>query len=81
MVEFVAAEAKKFKDLLPEYQANPALFTQLRQAETLARVFTNAQEKIFVPDSGPGAPRQFRLLLSREPFKPKSAPEPQGDHH
>ena len=74
LVEFVAAEAKKFQDLLPEYQANPALFTALRQSETLERVLPGVQEKIFVPGAS-GQPRELRLLLSREPMKPKTAPE------
>ena len=81
LVESVAAEAKKFQDLLSEYEANPALFAQFRQAETLERVFANAQEKIFVPTGGTGKPRELRLQLSREPIKPKTAPEPVPDKH
>ena len=70
LVESVAAEAKKFNDLLPQYQANPRLFAQLRQAEVLQRVMTNAQDKIFVPGRSDGKSRELRLNLSREPQKP-----------
>jgi modulator of FtsH protease HflK len=76
LVEFVAAEAKKFTDLLPEYQANPELFTLLRQTEALERTLANAQEKIFVPSAGAEKARKLWLQLSREPAKPKAAPEP-----
>lgn len=70
LVEFVSAEAKKFQDLLPQYQANPELFVQLRQAEVLERVMTNVQEKIYVPARADGQKRELRLQLNREPQKP-----------
>ena len=83
MVEFVAAEAKKFTDLLPEYRANPELFTLLRQTETLERVLTNAQERYFVPNATAGKTREARVLLGREPTeRPKPPPPPpQEDQH
>ena len=82
LIEFVAAEANQFTNQLPQYEANPELFTLIRQTETLARVLTNAEERIFLPNPGPGQTRELRLLLGREPFKPKyQAPPPAPDSH
>lgn len=83
MVEYVSAEAKQFASILPQYTANPGLYTLERQSEVLSRVFTNAQEKFFVAPGADGQPRELRLLLSREPMKPKAvpAPAPSTDKH
>ncbi len=81
LVEFVGAEAGQFRALLPQYEANPGLFTLRWQTETLGRIFTNAQEKFFVAPGPDGRPRQLRLLLSREPLKPRGLPEPVADKH
>ena len=81
MVEFVGAEARQFSSLRPQYEANPALFTLRWQTETLGRVFTNAQEKFFIAPGPDGRPRELRLLLSREPIKPRGLPEPPADKH
>jgi membrane protease subunit HflK len=75
LVQLVAAEAKKFSDLLPQYEANPELFARLRQTETMGKVLANAQEKIFLPRRADGKPRELRLQLSREPQKP-TGPQP-----
>ncbi len=76
LVQIVSAEAKKFSDLLPEYQKNPELFTQLRQTETLQRVMANAEEKFFVRSREDGKPVELRLQLGREPLKPATATQP-----
>ncbi len=76
LVKNVAAEAKQFSDLLPEYQRNPQLFTQLRQADTLQRVMTNVQEKFYVRSRADGKPVELRLQLSREPEKPTTQTKP-----
>jgi HflK protein len=81
MVEFVSAEANQFAAILPQYQANPSLFTLQRQTETLGRIFTNAQEKFYVAPGADGQPRELRLLLSREPVKPRGLPEIPADKH
>ena len=70
LVKSVQADAQRFSDLLPEYLANSNLFVQLRQSETLQRVMTNVQDKIFLPSRADGKPRELRLLLNREPVKP-----------
>ncbi len=81
MVEVLAAEAKSFSDVLPQYRENPELFMRLRQAAVVQRVLTNAQERIYVPSRADGRPRTIRIDLGREPQKPKPAPEPQKDEH
>ena len=62
----------------PNTKQNPDLFVQQRLTETLGRVLTNVQDKIFVPERPTGRPEELRLLLNREPPKPKpESPEPQ----
>ena len=38
----------------------------------MGRVLTNAQDKIFLAESADGKPKELRLLLNREPPKPKT---------
>jgi membrane protease subunit HflK len=71
LVAETSSRAEQFSELLPQYRSNPKLFAQQRQTETLGRVFNNAQDKIFVAEGTPGNTRELRLLLSREPPKPK----------
>jgi membrane protease subunit HflK len=75
LVEFVAADARRFTDLLPAYRSNPELFIRQRQTETLQRVLTNAETRKWVlPPAVAGKPRTLRLELN-EPPRPKP-PEP-----
>jgi membrane protease subunit HflK len=76
LVEAVAAEAKFFSDVLPRYRANPELFMRTLQAEAVQKVFNNAQDPWFRP-----AYMQDRLDVSRQPLKPKPAPEAPKDEH
>lgn len=78
-VNDVRSQADRFNDLLPKFQQNPALFAQQRLTETLARVLTNAQDKIFLAEGGGGptasvggSQKELRVLLNREPPKQKS---------
>ncbi len=71
MVREAASQADRFLELLPKYEANPQLFKQQRQAEVLARVFTNAQNKIYVA-SKEGKEKEFRLQLNQEGPKQKA---------
>jgi hypothetical protein len=50
------------------------LFVQQRLTETLARVFTNAQDKIFLHQDAYGKQTELRLLLNREPPKQRNEP-------
>lgn len=82
LVEAVSAEAKRFSDVLPQYRANPALFEQLWRAEVVQRVFTNADERVFLAGKTDGKKQTLWVPLSRTPMKPKPAPEPpKEDHH
>ena len=69
MVSEVRAEADRFKELLPTFEASPALFVQRRLTETLGRVLTNVQDKIFLTEGADGKEKELRLLLNREPPK------------
>jgi membrane protease subunit HflK len=80
LVEFVAAEVERFTNNLPAYRANPDLFIRQRQAEVLLSIYTNAQEKIVVPESGSGGSRTLWLQINREPPKPKVLELPKEAH-
>ena len=73
VVQDITSFAKTFNQVLPRYQSNPDLFIQQRLVEKMAIVFTNAQDKMFLPTSANGEPVELRLLLNREPPKPKTA--------
>jgi membrane protease subunit HflK len=76
LVGEVSSQAQRFTDLLPKCRANPDLFVQQRLAETLGRVLTNVQEKIFLTEGANGQPKELRVLLNREPPKqPETAPK------
>jgi membrane protease subunit HflK len=75
LVNDVRSQADRFNDLLPKFQENPRLFVQQRLTDTLGRVLTNSQDKIFISDGGGGAAgnmKELRLQLNREPPKQKS---------
>src|SRR5438552_1564792 len=72
LVAEVSSRAEQFQQLLPKYQENPALFVQQRLNETLGRTLTNVQDKIFLAEAADGKTRELRLLLNREPLKPKT---------
>lgn len=73
VVQDITSFAKTFNQVLPRYQSNPDLFIQQRLVEKMAIVFTNATDKMFLPTSANGEPVELRLLLNREPPKPKTA--------
>lgn len=75
LVEFVAAEATRFKGLLPEYEKNPQLFRSLRTAEAFQRIFTNAQHKFVMPA---GVARRFEIGREPEPVKQIAPPREPG---
>lgn len=67
LVQSVAAEARTFANLLPEYRKNPGYFRDRFQTEALRRILTNAQEKFYAPL---GTSDELRLMINREPVKP-----------
>jgi hypothetical protein len=71
VVQAVAAESRAFLDQLPYYQRDPRLFEDRLLAQTMERVFTNAQDKFLVPTRHDGQARELRLQLNKEPEAPK----------
>jgi len=75
LVNETKSQSERFNDLLPKFQLNPWLFAQQRLTETLGRVLTNAQDKIFLTEAAGGAggtagnQKELRVLLNREPPK------------
>jgi modulator of FtsH protease HflK len=72
LVSDIAAQAERFQEILPQYRDHPSLFAQQRLTETLGRVLTNVQDKIFLADSPDGRRKELRLLLNREVPKSKT---------
>src|SRR5262249_32560152 len=72
LVAEISSRAEQFRELLPKYRQNPNLFVQQRLTETLGRVLTNAQDKIFVAESANGNVRELRYTINRELLKPKA---------
>jgi membrane protease subunit HflK len=75
-VKSITSEAKRFGDLLPQYQTNSTLFVQQTFVQAMGQAFTNVQDKIFLPQRADGKPRELRLQLNREPPQPKPAATP-----
>jgi membrane protease subunit HflK len=75
-VQAITAEAKRFGDLLPQYQTNADLFVQQMFVQAMEQAFTNVQDKIYLPQRADGKPRELRLMLNREPPQPKPAANP-----
>jgi modulator of FtsH protease HflK len=71
MVNDIASLAQNFEGILPEYRKNPQIFIQKRLNETWTRSLTNA-EKWVLSAAGNGKSPEVRLLLNREPLKPKA---------
>lgn len=65
LINKLKGEAARFNDLLPAYRQNPNLFVERYLTETMARVMTSAQDKIFLTEKTD----ELRLLLNREPQK------------
>ncbi len=74
LVTAIAAEARAFRDQLPEYLKDPELFRQRLLAARLARILTNAQDKFFLPERDFEQSRELRLQLNREPVKREAPP-------
>ena len=69
-VSDLSNRATNFLNILPQYRANADLFVQKNFNETMGRVLTNVQEKIYLPERADGKPRDLWLSLNREPPKP-----------
>lgn len=73
LVESVSSEAKRFTDVLPQYNSDPSLFVNVWLSQTLSQVLTNVQDKMYLPEQADGKPVELRLQLSREPVKPSTS--------
>jgi modulator of FtsH protease HflK len=71
LVATIAAQADEFDKLLPYYQREGELFKQRLLVQTIQRVLTNSQYKIYLPERGDRKPWELRLQLSKEPEIPK----------
>jgi regulator of protease activity HflC (stomatin/prohibitin superfamily) len=69
-VNDLSSRATNFLNILPLYQTNANLFVQQRFNETMGRVLTNIQDKIYVSERADGKSRDLWLMLNREPAKP-----------
>jgi membrane protease subunit HflK len=76
LVSDVAAQADRFREILPQFQREPDLFVQKRLTETLSRVLTNIQDKIYVTEGADGKEKELRLLLNRELVKKTEESKP-----
>lgn len=74
-VKQLASLAANFDKILPEYNKNPNLFIQKSLSESFSRAFTNA-EKWILPTTTDGKTPELRLMLNREPPKPKTEAQP-----
>jgi len=72
-VKSLKADAKRFTDLLPEYEKYPNLFAQQQLVLAMGQILTNVQDKMFLPEREDGKPRELRLMLNREPPQKKTA--------
>ncbi|HMP81309.1 MAG TPA: protease modulator HflK [Verrucomicrobiota bacterium] len=68
----IMADATAFREQLPEYKKNPELFQQRLLTERWQRVLANADEKNIILDRADGQPRELRILLKREPERPRT---------
>ena len=57
-------------------ETNSSLFVQMTFVQAMGHVFTNVQDKIYLPQRADGKPRELRLMLNREPPQPKPAANP-----
>jgi modulator of FtsH protease HflK len=73
-VRAVQADARSFEAQLPQYQINPELFRQRLLAEGWQRILARAADKFISLEAVRENQSELRLLLNREPQKPRTAP-------
>lgn len=77
LIQQVASDSQYFSDQLPNYTANPQLFRARLQADSMSRILTNVQERVFaLPTSPDGEKSELRVLLNPPPRR-RGAPEQQ----
>lgn len=73
LINDLASRATNFVNILPWYQTNRDLFVVQQFNQTMSRVLTNLDDKIYVSERAGGKPRDLWLMLNREPPKPITA--------
>jgi membrane protease subunit HflK len=73
LINDLASRSSNFVSILPWYQTNKDLFVVQQFNQTMGRVLTNVQDKIYVSERTDGKPRDLWLMLNREPPKPITA--------
>ena len=76
-VASINADAKRFNDLLPKYESDPELYVQTTLLPLIGAALTNVQDKMFLPVHADGRPVELRLMINREPPKPKPETSPE----
>jgi regulator of protease activity HflC (stomatin/prohibitin superfamily) len=71
-VKSIKADAKRFSDLLPQFQKYPGLFAQQQVVAALGQVLTNVQDTWFFHEPADGNSTELRLMLNRIPPEPKT---------
>jgi modulator of FtsH protease HflK len=73
LISDLASRATNFVSILPWYKTNANLFVLQQFNQTMGRVLTNLQDKIYVSETMGGKPRDLWLMLNREPPKPAAS--------
>jgi membrane protease subunit HflK len=68
----LSADVARFRALQPKFERNPDLYRQQELVKVMGRVLTNVSDRIYLPDRADGQPRELRLLLNREPLRPRT---------
>ena len=68
----VVLTAQSYTSQLPQYRFNPGLLKQRLLAETWQRILAGSSDKFVLPERADGKSRELRLLLNREPPKPRT---------
>ena len=71
-VKSLKAEAKRFNDLLPQFQKYPGLFAQQQVVAAMGQALTNVQDTWFFHQPADGKTTELRLMLNRLPPQPKT---------
>jgi regulator of protease activity HflC (stomatin/prohibitin superfamily) len=72
-VSSVIADAKRFSDLLPEYESNRDLFVETTLLPVMGEALTNVGDIWLEPTAGGGTSIENRLMLNRVLPEPKPA--------
>jgi membrane protease subunit HflK len=72
-IVLLQADAKRFSDLLPQYETNTQLFVQVQVADMMSQALTNLHEMKALPTHAGGKPVELRIMLNNEPPEPKPA--------